>query len=75
MSVGIKNTTFRMKFSCNFFLLHSEYVPNISKMRPGITATIQLPKSRIKGSFYSESAICFSNPKKNIPNYYPELEI
>ena len=29
-----------------------------------------------KGSFYSESAIRFSNlQKKNIPNYYPELEI
>jgi len=28
-----------------------------------------------KGGFFSESAMCFSNLQKNIPNHYPELEI
>ena len=29
----------------------------------------------IKGVFFWDSAICFSNLQKNIPNNYPELEI
>ena len=36
------------------------------------------PTTYIKGGFFSESAMCFSNlkiSKKNIPNHYPELEI
>ena len=28
-----------------------------------------------KGSFFSESALCFLNLPKNIPNHYPALEI
>ena len=50
------------------FLLHCIY--------SGVQKQEGTKLSIIKGGFFSESAIRFSNlQNENIPNYYPELEI
>ena len=56
----------------------SIWMPRISQWGKGIFCHplfYNWQGARLKGGFSSESAICFSNLKKNIPNRYPELEI